>query len=114
MAAEPLVSVVVPTRDRPELLRRAVTAILGQTYRGPIECVVVFDQSDPDLPWPELPPGRRLVLVRNQRTSGLAGADTVAASGPADPAGKIGRPPRCAPGCCRTPAAGDAAGWSPP
>jgi glycosyltransferase involved in cell wall biosynthesis len=74
VAAEPLVSVVVPTRDRPELLRRAVTAILGQTYRGPIECVVVFDQSDPDLPWPELPPGRRLVLVRNQRTPGLAGA----------------------------------------
>jgi glycosyltransferase involved in cell wall biosynthesis len=74
VAAEPLVSVVVPTRDRPELLRRAVTAILGQTYRGPIECVVVFDQSDPDLPLPEPPPGRRLVLVRNQRTPGLAGA----------------------------------------
>jgi glycosyltransferase involved in cell wall biosynthesis len=74
VAAEPLVSVVVPTRDRPELLRRAVTAILGQTYRGPIECVVVFDQSDPDLPWAEPPPGRRLVLVRNQRTPGLAGA----------------------------------------
>jgi glycosyltransferase involved in cell wall biosynthesis len=72
--AEPLVSVVVPTRDRPELLRRAVTAILGQTYRGPIECVVVFDQSDPDLPWAELPPGRRLVLVGNERTPGMAGA----------------------------------------
>ena len=53
MAAEPpLVSVVVPTRDRPELLRRAVGAILGQSYKGPIECLVVFDQSDPDLPWP--------------------------------------------------------------
>jgi glycosyltransferase involved in cell wall biosynthesis len=74
VAAEPLVSVVVPTRDRPELLRRAVTAVLGQTYRGRIECVVVFDQSDPDLPWAELPAGRRLVLVRNERTPGLAGA----------------------------------------
>jgi glycosyltransferase involved in cell wall biosynthesis len=74
VAAEPLVSVVVPTRDRPELLRRAVTAVLGQTYRGRVECVVVFDQSDPDLPWPELPAGRRLVLVRNERTPGLAGA----------------------------------------
>ncbi|HEV2893829.1 MAG TPA: glycosyltransferase family A protein, partial [Actinomycetota bacterium] len=75
MAAEtPPVSVVVPTRDRPELLRRAVTAILEQTYQGPIECVVVFDQSDPDLPWGALPAGRRLVLVRNQRTPGLAGA----------------------------------------
>jgi glycosyltransferase involved in cell wall biosynthesis len=69
----PPVSVVVPTRDRPELLRRAVTAILGQTYQGSIECVVVFDQSDPDLPWPALPPDRRLILVRNGRTPGLAG-----------------------------------------
>jgi glycosyltransferase involved in cell wall biosynthesis len=75
VAAElPTVSVVVPTRDRPELLRRAVTAILDQTYPGPIECLVVFDQSDPELPWPELPSGRRLVLARNQRTPGLAGA----------------------------------------
>jgi GT2 family glycosyltransferase len=75
VAAEtPPVSVVVPTRDRPELLRRAVTAILGQTYPGPVECVVVFDQSDPDLPWPELPAGRSLRVVRNQRTPGLAGA----------------------------------------
>ena len=75
MAAEqPLVSVVVPTRDRPELLRRAVAAIVGQTYEGPVECVVVFDQSDPDLPWPDLPPGRTLILRRNDRTPGLAGA----------------------------------------
>jgi glycosyltransferase involved in cell wall biosynthesis len=70
----PSVSVVVPTRDRPELLRRAVTAILGQDYPGTVECVVVFDQSDPDLPWGDPGPARRLVLVRNQRTPGLAGA----------------------------------------
>jgi glycosyltransferase involved in cell wall biosynthesis len=73
-AEHPKVSVVVPTRDRPELLRRAVTAILGQTYKGPVECLVVFDQSDPDLPWPDLPPGRTLVVCRNDRTPGLAGA----------------------------------------
>jgi glycosyltransferase involved in cell wall biosynthesis len=70
----PKVSVVVPTRDRPEPLRRAVAAILGQTYEGPVECLVVFDQSDPDLPWAELPAGRHLALIRNQRTPGLAGA----------------------------------------
>ena len=34
----------------------------------------MFDQSDPDLPWAEPPAGRRLVLIRNQRTPGLAGA----------------------------------------
>jgi glycosyltransferase involved in cell wall biosynthesis len=70
----PSVSVVVPTRDRPELLRRAVAAILGQTYPGPVQCVVVFDQSDPDLPLADPGPQRRLDLIRNQRTAGLAGA----------------------------------------
>jgi glycosyltransferase involved in cell wall biosynthesis len=70
----PPVTVVVPTRDRPQELRRAVTAILGQRYPGPVECVVVFDQSDPDLPWGDPGPTRRLRLVRNQRTPGLAGA----------------------------------------
>jgi glycosyltransferase involved in cell wall biosynthesis len=75
MAAKaPTVSVVVPTRDRPEQLRRAVAAICGQTYPGLVECVVVFDQSDPDLVWAPLPASRRLVLVANTRTPGLAGA----------------------------------------
>jgi glycosyltransferase involved in cell wall biosynthesis len=73
-AAWPAVSVVVPTRDRPALLRRAVTAILTQTYPGMVECVVVFDQSEPDLPWGDPGPSRRLLLVRNRRTPGLAGA----------------------------------------
>ena len=77
MAADapwPSVSVVVATRDRPELLRRAVAAILGQAYEGPVECLVVFDQSDPALPWGDPGPGRSLRRLRNQRTPGLAGA----------------------------------------
>jgi GT2 family glycosyltransferase len=43
----PAVSVVVATRNRPELLLRAVTSILGQSYPGDLECLVVFDQSQP-------------------------------------------------------------------
>jgi len=73
-ASLPSVSVVVPTRDRPELLRRAVAAILGQTYPGPLQCLVVFDQSDPCLVWDDPGPQRQLVLVRNERAPGLAGA----------------------------------------
>ena len=73
-AAWPSVSVVVATRDRPELLRRAVAAILDQAYPGPVECLVVFDQSEPNLPWGDPGPGRHLVRLRNQRTPGLAGA----------------------------------------
>lgn len=71
----PTVSVVVPTRDRPELVRRAVQAVLGQDYPGSIECIVVFDQCDPDDIVVPAEDGerRRLVPIRNARKPGLAG-----------------------------------------
>src|SRR6266568_659803 len=70
----PSVSVVVPTRDRPVLLERSVRSILEQTYEGDIECVVVFDRSDPAPVAIEIPAGRRLRLMTNTRRPGLAGA----------------------------------------
>ncbi len=70
----PSVTAIVATRDRPQLLARAVGRITGQDYPGEIECVVVFDQSAPaDVP-ADLPPGRRLRVLSNSRTPGLAGA----------------------------------------
>lgn len=42
--SEPLVSVVLPTYDRPERLRRAVESVRGQTY-GNVELIVVDDCS---------------------------------------------------------------------
>jgi glycosyltransferase involved in cell wall biosynthesis len=44
-AVEPLVSVVVPTRGRPELVVRAVASAFAQTM-GEIEVVVVMDGPD--------------------------------------------------------------------
>lgn len=41
----PAVSVVIPTRDRPEGLRRVLDALEGQTIREPFEVIVVDDQS---------------------------------------------------------------------
>ncbi len=71
----PTVSVVVPTRDRPQLLPRAVGAILDQRYPGSIECLVVYDQTEPKLPWGgALPSGRAVRVIANGRTPGLAGA----------------------------------------
>lgn len=69
----PSVSVVVATRDRPELLRRALESICAQEYEGAIECVVVFDQSDPVLP-PIDAAGRTVRAIVNRRSPGLAGA----------------------------------------
>src|SRR5450755_1561827 len=70
----PSVSVIVPTRDRPVMLDRAVRSIAGQSYPGEIECVIVFDQSDPAPVNVELPAGRRVRLLTNTRTPGAAGA----------------------------------------
>lgn len=42
----PLVSAVIPTRNRPPLLLRAVRSALGQTYEN-LEVVVVIDGPDP-------------------------------------------------------------------
>ncbi len=59
----PSVSVVIPTRDRPEQLRRAVRRVLDQDYPGEIECLVVFDQSDPAEVPVEQAPRRRTAVV---------------------------------------------------
>ena len=42
MNHNPLVSIIVRTKDRPKLLKRAIQSIAGQTYR-PIEVVLVND-----------------------------------------------------------------------
>jgi glycosyltransferase involved in cell wall biosynthesis len=71
----PLVSVVIPTRDRPELVRRAVASVLAQTYAGDIECIVVADQAEAPRELPEpARPGRAVAVIDNGRTPGLAGA----------------------------------------
>jgi glycosyltransferase involved in cell wall biosynthesis len=70
----PRVSVVIPTRDRPELLRRAIHSVVDQRYGGEIECIAVFDQSEPDQVEVQLPARRLLRIIKNHRTPGLAGA----------------------------------------
>lgn len=77
--ADRSVSVVIATRDRPELLRRAIDAVLAQAYDHPLEIVVVFDRSEPDPTLEHLPTGdgagdRRVRAITNTRAPGLAGA----------------------------------------
>lgn len=73
-SAWPSVSVIIPTRNRPEQLARAVESVLRSTYEGEIELLVVFDQSEP-APVPNANrPGRLVRVLTNDRRPGLAGA----------------------------------------
>lgn len=70
----PTVTVVIPTRNRPEMLIRALRSVGAQTYRG-FETLVVDDGSAPPLdaaPFPfDLP---RLRVLRHEIPRGAAAA----------------------------------------
>ncbi|HEY2671591.1 MAG TPA: glycosyltransferase family A protein [Rugosimonospora sp.] len=69
----PSVGVVVPTRNHPHILRRALNAIDAQAYPGPLRVIVVYDQAEPDHRLDR--DGDRPVRVQaNSRRPGLAGA----------------------------------------
>src|SRR5262249_27093531 len=59
----PLVSVIVPTRGRPQLVRETIAAVVAQTYPGDIECIVVHDQEAPDEDLASLGTARRSIRV---------------------------------------------------
>jgi hypothetical protein len=67
----PSISVGIPTRDRPHLVRQAIKGIQSQAYAGPLEVVVVFDGTEPDMSLADIDGVR---VISNSRTPGLAGA----------------------------------------
>jgi GT2 family glycosyltransferase len=71
----PEVAVVIPTKGRPELVRRAVEAVQAQRYEGLVESVVVSDGEmlEPSA-LPRGRPGRPVRLMANERTPGPSGA----------------------------------------
>lgn len=74
MTGRPAVSVVIPTRDRPELLRRAIAAVAQQDYSGPVDVIVVHDGTAPDVGLPAEFPQLPITVMVNNRTPGLAGS----------------------------------------
>lgn len=70
----PPVSAVVCTHNRPQMMRRAVNAIVNQDYPGPIEVIVVFDKSDPDNSIELNQANRSVKTISNRHADGLAGA----------------------------------------
>lgn len=71
--AWPLVTAVIPTKDRPQLLARAVQSVIDQDYPGDVECLVVFDGTEPLAPQVRTRAGRTVQVLINNRTPGLAG-----------------------------------------
>jgi glycosyltransferase involved in cell wall biosynthesis len=69
----PSVGVVIPTRDRPEAMSRALKAVLAQDYAGPMRVIVVYDGTPPDYLLARALP-RPVMVLSNWRKPGLAGS----------------------------------------
>jgi glycosyltransferase involved in cell wall biosynthesis len=69
----PSVGVVIPTRNRPELVRKAIAGVREQRYPGEVKVVVVYDQTEPDYLLARTE-GTQVLVLTNWRTPGLAGA----------------------------------------
>jgi GT2 family glycosyltransferase len=69
------VSVIVPTRDRPQYLSRCLTALAGQTLaKEDYEVIVVDDGSSPPAVLPATAAGPKMTIVRRDRPGGPAAA----------------------------------------
>jgi glycosyltransferase involved in cell wall biosynthesis len=72
----PLVTVILPTRGRPELVRETLASVVAQDYPGAMQILVIHDQEPPD---PSLAEGatdqRAITVLENDaHHPGLAGA----------------------------------------
>ncbi|MDN4161712.1 glycosyltransferase family A protein [Nocardioides abyssi] len=70
----PAVDVVIATHDRPELVRTAIDAVMAQDYPGVLRCLVVHDRCEPDPTLVREGRRRRVEVLTNTRTPGLAGS----------------------------------------
>ena len=68
----PLVSAIIPTRHRPQLLERAVASALAQTWSA-LDVVVVDDASEPEMRLPAFE-DPRVHVVRLSEPSGPGAA----------------------------------------
>lgn len=73
MTSAPTVAVVIPTHQRPELLRRAIGAVVDQEYDGKIDVIVVYDRAEPDDSLVASDANRTVTVTTNARTPGLPG-----------------------------------------
>lgn len=72
--ALPAVDAIIATKDRRELLLKALEGILEQDYGGDIRVTVVFDNVPVDETLEIFAAGRSIRVMANERSDGLAGA----------------------------------------
>jgi glycosyltransferase involved in cell wall biosynthesis len=87
MKNHPLVSVIIPTYNRPGLLRQTIESVLAQTYPR-IECIVVDDGSTDETPimladYAGRFPGR-IIPIRQENRGGTAARNTGARAAKGD------------------------------
>lgn len=71
----PSLSIIIPTHNRPQLLRRAIRSALAQTTTG-IEIIVVDDASDPPVELPDYP---QVEIIRLSQNRGGSAARNIGA-----------------------------------
>jgi len=70
----PPVGVVIPTHERPALVRAAIAAVVAQDYEGRVDVYVVHDRSVPDESLQTTSKDRSVTVLANDRRPGLAGS----------------------------------------
>ena len=69
----PSVAVVIPTRNRPELMEQAVASAAQADYPGQVSIIVVYDGAEPDPSLASRHHTRDLTVLVNDHKPGLAG-----------------------------------------
>lgn len=72
--AVPDLSVVISTHNRPVEVREAIASVVGQDHDGTIECVVVWDKTEPERDLARDDPRRPVRVMANDGTPGLPGS----------------------------------------
>lgn len=70
---KPLISVIIPTFNRADLLAEAIQSVLDQTY-APTEIIVVDDASTEDIPAAISPFASRVTYIRRETNGGRSAA----------------------------------------
>ena len=67
MNSNPLISVIITTYNRPNLLKRSIDSVLKQSYKN-IELVIIDDSSKAPI---DLPDDNRIIYFRNKKNKGV-------------------------------------------